>query len=745
MGVAYSIGNSLRVAIAIGISFAPFTASAEPLSAKSPDAVHQDKFSWLEPRDGADAQRWVKEQDGRTAAALRNDPRYREFYDEISEAQAIDEKAQVSGGLLPLGATMFKGYIYEVVYTKDHLRGLWRRTTLRSYTAHRPVWRTLVDLNELSKADHQPYATINLFPEKCSPSGKRCIVLLSTGQSFSEGREFDTSAGRFVKGGFELPPGPLVYAWKDENSLLIDREQFAGDPMDRILVTGPRRLAVSSWVRGQPLARAAEIFLTPQDPQGGAALFLIPRLFPAADRGKNVVIYDAMEKSDGNYFGHRYWIVEHGAPKPLMLPRSASINTVIDGQIVFQLSEPWRVNGALWPADAYLSVPVGGALGDSPNIHQIYAPGSHDAITGASATKGALLIQIVHDDRGELWSYEFTPGNWVGRKIDLPPNGMVGPTVMADSYDAAAITDYQSMLQPPTEYVVETDGSVVELQQAPAAFDASQFSFEFHQARSSDGTNVPYFLIRPKAARGAENTPTVLEGYGAYDSPARPAYESGWSTSWLKHGGAYVVAGVRGGGDYGSAWHVVRADRKWTYEDFRAVIRDLFETGVTSPKKLAVLGYSAGGALAGMMVTKYPEMINGAVMEAPAVDLFREDLVVGGRANLDSEWGRLDVPAEREFMEQTSPFQNLRPTDHFPCPLLLTSTPDTQVFPGQVRRFAAKAADLGLPYLFYESAEGGHGLAVTPEEHADLYAMMDTYFTRRLVDPPSESGRSRCE
>jgi prolyl oligopeptidase len=307
---------------------------------------------------------------------------------------------------------------------------------------------------------------------------------------------------------------------------------------------------------------------------------------------------------------------------------------------------------------------------------------------------------------------------------------------MSDFASGSSYFLYEGELQPQTLYRVDVErNDLREIAQRAARFDSTRFIVEELRARSVDGVLIPYRLVRSRSMPLDGTAPVLIAGYGASAVAQLPQYNANLGSLWLEQGGAFVVAGVRGGGEYGEAWHVRGIERQHTYDDMLAIVRDLIDRGITSPKRIGLFGHSAGGLLAGVMITQQPDMFGAAILLAPLLDNFRLDLAIGGAGYFDAEYGPPSDPRVREFLARTSPFQNLRARPDFPVPLILTATDDQNVYPAQPRRFAAKMDELGMPFLYHESAEGGHAAAPDGPERARLEAWMYTYLARRLIDP----------
>ncbi|WP_344244599.1 prolyl oligopeptidase family serine peptidase [Isoptericola hypogeus] len=277
------------------------------------------------------------------------------------------------------------------------------------------------------------------------------------------------------------------------------------------------------------------------------------------------------------------------------------------------------------------------------------------------------------------------------------------------------------------------------LKSAPAFFDADGMVVAQHFATSDDGTRVPYFvvgredLVRPADPSVPGTAPTLLYGYGGFEIPLLPGYSGLVGRSWLAGGGVYVVANIRGGGEYGPAWHqaALRSSRHKAYEDFAAVARDLMARGVTSPRHLGAQGGSNGGLLAGNMLTQYPELFGAVVIQVPLLDMKRYSHLLAG-ASWMAEYGDPDSD-DWEFVRTFSPYHLFDAGRSYPPVLFTTSTKDDRVHPGHARKLAALMLAAGKDVTSYENVEGGHGGAANNAQAAHMAALAWTFLRERLA------------
>jgi len=365
----------------------------------------------------------------------------------------------------------------------------------------------------------------------------------------------------------------------------------------------------------------------------------------------------------------------------------------------------------------------------------VYAPGPREAFDGAVATRDRLIVSIFDNVRGRAYAYApQSGGGWSAHRLELPDNATLA-LASADDRGESAFVDVTSFLVPTTLYAIDAVRFTSEpVKTVPPRFDASRDVVEQREATSSDGTKIPYFLVRPKNLAYDGNEPTILYGYGGFQVSITPTYGGVLGKLWLERGGAFAVANIRGGGEFGPAWHDagLKTKRQIVYDDFAAVGRDLIARKITSPRRLGIEGGSNGGLLMGVEFTQHPELWNAVDIQVPLLDMLRYEQIAAG-ASWVGEYGSVSIPAERAFLASISPYNNLRAGVKYPEPFVWTTTKDDRVGPQHARKFAAKLSAMGIPYLFYEVTEGGHGAGANLRESAFTSALEYTYFYQRLM------------
>jgi prolyl oligopeptidase len=671
-----------------------------------------DPFLWLEEVEGERALAWAREQNARTLAELQGDPRFARF--EAEARRILEAKDRIADPVL-LGGTVYNFWQDDV-----HVRGLLRRSDWQSYAAGEPKWEPVLDVDALSAKDGKPWVTG--MPDCLAPDYRRCLVSLSNGgKDATIVREFDVVAREFVAGGFELPEAKHGVEWMDRDTLLVATDWGPGT-----LTESGYPFVVKRLKRGQKLADAVEIFRGEAKDVG---------VFPASylDRdGTRVLVLVRAQ----TFFEFTLHVLDGERLVQLPLPRRADLQGVWSGQLVASLNEDWSVGGRTYAAGTVVSFPLAAFLkSGKPDVAVVFAPGPRESFQQFDASRSAAYLVVAENVVTRAYRYAFRDGRWerLGA-VALPPRGQITlGNIRAD--DDRAFLYSEGFTTPRSLYVSDGTGAPRRLDEMPARFDASRHVVEQFEATSRDGTKVPYFVVRPKELKLDGSAPTLLYAYGGFQVTMPPAYSGTLGKLWLEDGGVYVLANIRGGGEFGPAWHQagLKTRRQVIYDDFVAVADDLVARRITSPRRLGIMGGSNGGLLMGVALTQRPDLWNAVVVQVPLLDMLRYDQLLAGASWVD-EYGSPSVPEERAFLAQISPYHNLRAGVRYPPPFFVTSTKDDRVHPGHARKMAARMAELGLPFYYYENIDGGHAAAANQRERAKRVALEFTYLTRRLKD-----------
>ena len=678
-------------------------------------AASPDPFLWLEDIEGKQALAWVQQQNERSLHRLTSDTRYADAYQQA--LNILEDHSRIPYG------TLRGGFVYNFWQDHAHVRGLWRRTALASYESATPNWETLLDVDALAVAEGHNWVYKGV---ECQPDlGPRCLVSLSDGgQDATVVREFDQPTRSFVKGGFALPEAKSDVVWQDADTLLV-ATKFG----DHSLTESGYPYIVKQWHRGQPLAQAREIY------RGTAQDVLVSPARLDGDRGEALLLIARAR----TFFSTDYLRVAAGSDpvklEPLTLPPKVELQGISHGELLFRILQDWQLGGQSFKSGSLLSMPLSAVTTAQPPIRPVLVPGPRDSIEQVAVTHSGVLVALYSNVKGRLLRLQFDGSAWTATDLDLPATGSVG-IATADERSNTAFVTYEDFLQPATLYQVAVQsGQVKPIKSLAQKFAAQRFTVQQLAATSKDGTSVPYFVVRPKNFVADGAAPTLLYGYGGFDVSMLPSYLGTTGKLWLEHGGVYVLANIRGGGEFGPAWHEagLKTHRQVVYDDFIAVATDLIARRITSARRLGIEGGSNGGLLMGVMLTQRPELFHAAVVQVPLFDMLRFDKLLAGASWVD-EYGSPQVPQERAWLEKMSPYQNLHYRQDFPEVFILTSTKDDRVHPGHARKYAAKLESLHMPFLYYENTAGGHSAAADLRERARRLALEFVYLSERLMN-----------
>lgn len=684
------------------------TATTAPASAAS----SSDAFLWLEDTHGERALAWVDKEDARTReTAFASGKTFDHLQQQILEVMNSEER-------IPYVSKM-GDYYYNFWKDKDHPRGIWRRTTLDSYKTDHPKWETVLDIDALGKADGHKW--VFKGAQCLKPAYERCLVSLSPrGGDAVVVREFDISSKSFVKDGFELPESKTDVDWIDEDHIYVGTDFGPGSMTES---SYPR--IVKEWTRGTPLKDARTIHEAKKSDLGIGAYH---DKTPGFERDFITVVTD--------FFHNELYLRKDGKLQHVDVPSDAEADVHRQWLLVEPKSD-WKIDGNTYASGSLLAIHFDDFMDGKRDFDILFKPDEHTALSSYSWTRHHLILNLMKDVKSRLtvltphddgtWSRDSLPG--------VPDNSTVSAGGVDPDHSDAYWLDVTGYLTPSTlELGTIGEGEAKVLKQEPAFFDASKFTVSQHFATSEDGTRVPYFEIAPKDIKLDGSNRTLLYGYGGFAVSLKPDYSGRIGRAWLERGGVYVVANIRGGGEYGPRWHkaAMKANRPKAYQDFAAVAKDLTTRGVTSPEHLGAQGGSNGGLLMGNMLTQYPELFGAIACNIPLLDMKRYIHLQAG-ASWIGEYGDPSDPEQWAFIKTFSPYQNLKKNTDYPPVLFYTSTSDDRVGPEQARKMAAKMMDMGYKNVwFYENREGGHGAGADAKQSAFMFAMDYSFLWDKL-------------
>ncbi|MEO0463714.1 MAG: prolyl oligopeptidase family serine peptidase [Pseudomonadota bacterium] len=675
----------------------------------------QDPFIWLEEARSEEALKWVESENTRTLAMLETDPRFAELK---AEALAIYD----SEDRIPYVSFRPDG-LYNFWQDKENPKGLLRRTTLESYKTDAPEWETVLDIDALAAAEGKEwvYKGSSCLP----PDLNLCMIALSDGgEDATILREFDTKAKAFVEGGFELPEKSQGgVSWVDKDTLLVGRS-FGEDT----LTESEYPFTTRAWKRGTDIADAKELFRgEPTDVSAGAYM-----LRDAEDVIHATLAYRSVSFHETEYS----WLnPETFEWVKLDIPAKANPYGIVDDHMLFSADVDWTVGETTFPADSLIAVDLEEWKKDPNGAAKtlVWAPGERQTKRGGAITANALYVGLLDNVVGKILKFNFQNGAWLSEEVDLPDNATVGIAASSDKSEQIMFT-VTNFLQPTTLYYSDKGETPSVLKTSPERFDASGMEIEQHEATSPDGTKIPYFIVKPKGMAMTGDTPTLMSGYGGFQIPRLPGYLGSTGKLWLENGGAYVLANIRGGGEFGPGWHqtAIRENKQRTWEDFIAVGDDLVKRGFTSPAHLGIQGGSQGGLLVGTAITQRPDLFGAAIVAIPLFDMLRYHLI-GRGASWIGEYGDPRIPEQQAWITPYSPYQKIAEGVDYPMPFFWASTADDRTHPAHARKGAAKMKALGQPYLYFEDTTGGHSGGVDNEQRAKLQALQYVYLMQRLM------------
>jgi prolyl oligopeptidase len=675
-----------------------------------------DPYLWLEQVDSARAMSWVHAENAKTLGVLAKDPHYPGLYrDALAIAEAKDR--------IP-APTLLDGSIYNFWQDAQHVRGIWRRTSLASYRTPSPQWTTVLDLDALSSAEH---ANWFLKDSTCvEPSERRCLLSLSDGgEDAVTVREFELASKGFVTDGFTLPRAKHRVAWENDNTLLVSSEWAPGE-----LTRSGYPFIVKRLRRGQPASAAHELFRGSASDGGYGVQPIV--LHDGA--GNQVTLIQRPLST----FEFEHYLVSGERVVKLALPKKIEIQNLVAGQLVVALREDWTVAGTTFAQGSLITLDLRALTQDPGHLKPVllYVPGPRESFDATAATHDALIVTTFENVRGRAFVYRpQSTGTWSHSRLDLPDDVSI-EIVDTSSHGNHAFLSVTGFLQPTSLWLVDAAmNGASRIKTLPPKFDASNLTVEQFEARSSDGTRVPYFMVHSRTMKLDASNPTILYAYGGFQISETPSYSATLGKLWLERGGVFVLANIRGGGEFGPAWHEagLKTHRQVIYDDFAAVARDLITRKVTSPRRLGIQGGSNGGLLMGVEFIQHPELWNAVDIQVPLLDMQRFESIAAGTSWV-GEYGSVSNPEEAAFLARISPYANIQRGKHYPQPLIWTTTKDDRVGPQHARKFAARLSEYGIPYLFYEVTEGGHGSGANLQEKARTTALEMTYFSRQLMD-----------
>jgi prolyl oligopeptidase len=679
------------------------------ISAGSAAAADEDPYLWLEDVMGDKAIAWVKEQNGKSQKMIEAQPQFAPIRDKVLEVVNSKER-------IPF-ATKRGAYFYNFWQDQTNIRGLWRRTSLEEYKKPQPKWETVLDLDQLAKDEKENWVwkgSTCLYP-----AYDRCMLNLSRGGADAQvTREFDITTKSFVKDGFVMKEAKGGAAWIDRDTLFVQTDFGAGS----MTKSGYPRI-VKEWKRGTPIESAKTVY------EGKDADIMVAG---TQDEQKGYPTRQFIRRGVTFYTSETFF---RQGDKLTKLDVQDDAAPVVAWDLLFvRLKSAWTVSGKTYPQGALIAMNFDEFMKGKRDFETIFTPTDRKSLAGWTTTKNYLILNELDNVKNKLVELKRDNGKWVRRDIAMPGLGSVGASAIdvdeSDDY-FLTLTDY---LTPSTLFLAKAGTDAREkIKSLPAFFDASPFKVEQFEVASKDGEKIPYFAVMKKDVKFDGTNPTLLYGYGGFEVSMLPGYSGGIGTGWLEQGGVYVVANIRGGGEFGPRWHQagLKANRQKIYDDFIAVAEDLIAKKISSPKHLAISGGSNGGLLVGAVMVQRPDLFRAVLCSVPLLDMKRYNKLLAG-ASWVAEYGNPDDAKEWEFISKYSPYQNVKSGVKMPTVLFVTSTRDDRVHPGHARKMMARMKEQGHDVLYYENIEGGHSASANNAQLAYRTALQYSFLLNTL-------------
>ena len=673
-------------------------------------AQDDDPYLWLEDVQGEKALEWVKKQNADSIARLEKVPGFKKANEKILEILNSSDRIPYAGK---------RGdYFYNFWQDEQHPRGIYRRTTLEEYMKENPKWETILDVDALAKEEGKSWVFHGI--DALYPDYTHWLITLSPGGSDAAVvREFDINTKSFVKNGFQLPEAKSNISWRDIDTVYVGTDFGEGS----LTKSGYPRI-VKLWKRGTPLKDAETIY--------------------EADENSVSVVGGRWFSDDGNldfivnrktFYTNDFFLIQEGKLVKMAIPQDAMPTGYFKKQLLIRLRNDWKVGDQTYKQGSVIIGKVDDIMAGKMNFHILMEPSERLSIASVNTTKSTILVTVLDNVISKLFQFTLDEnGKWVKKQVKMEFGGTLNVFNTNEKSDDYFIT-YQSFLTPDSLYMVSAkDGKIAKLKSAPSFFNAEPYKAQQYEAVSADGTKIPYFIIMRKDTKFNGNNPTLLYGYGGFRIPMRPRYSAAVGNCWLGEGGVYVLANIRGGGEFGPAWHqaALLKNRRKAFEDFIAVSEDLIKRKITSPEKLAIQGGSNGGLLVGAVFVMRPDLFKAVICQVPLLDMKRYNKLLAG-ASWMAEYGNPDEPEMWEYIKTYSPYQNVKKDVKYPLVFFTTSTKDDRVHPGHARKMVAKMKDMGHDVLYYENIEGGHSTAADNKQRAYMNALAYAHLYHMLM------------
>ena len=683
-----------------------FSVKAQPVN-----SANMDPYLWLEEVQGDKALAWVRERNAVSTALLQAQPLFADNRAKVLDV--LNNRDQIPH------VTRRGDYLYNFWRDAKNPRGLWRRTHLEEYRKVQPKWDVLIDLDALGKAENENWVWGG--SDCLAPDYNRCLISVSRGGADAKvTREFDIAKREFVKDGFDLPEAKSQLDWVDINTVYVGTD-FGPGSMTR---SGYARI-IKRWKRGTPISEAQFVY---EAKESDVAAFATVDKTPNFER--------TIFGRSADFYNTEINVLVDGKLVKIDKPSDASLSWQREWAFLL-LKSDFKLAERTYKSGSLLAIKFDALMRGERSFELLFEPTATRSLSrsGPTTTRDFLLLNILDNVSGRIEELQYLGGKWQRRDVKALSPGALGAVGMHDPFvkdDPLAnhySMSYLDFLTPASLYLSKAGSDERELlKRNPTFFDSTGMRAEQRFATSKDGTQVPYFVVYPKGVKTDGTNPTVLYGYGGFQISMTPFYSGGWGTTWLQRGGVFVVANIRGGGEFGPTWHqsAIKQNKQKSYDDFAAVAEDLIKAGITKSQHLGIMGGSNGGLLVGAVMVQRPELFGAVVCSVPLLDMQRYHKLLAGNSWM-AEYGNPEKADEWAYISQYSPYHNVKKGVKYPKVLFATSTRDDRVHPGHARKMAARMLQQGHDVLYFENIEGGHGGASNNEQRANLVALENTF------------------
>ncbi|MCG8525740.1 MAG: prolyl oligopeptidase family serine peptidase [Opitutales bacterium] len=675
-------------------------------------AAIDDPYLWLEEVESEKALNWVRTQNDTTIGKISSVPNFEERKDQAMDILNASDR-------IALPSEMDERWIYNFWRDSVNPQGIWRKAEIAPYIEGNPEWITLIDFDELSEKDGIRWVYQGTYFD--SSIKNRCLVEYSNGgKDAAFVKEFDLDKGIFVEEGFYLPEGKHRVTWINKDELYVGIDEGG----DTVTESGYPR-TISKLTREESLEDAKVVFEVSK-----SSVSATVEIFRDG-QNSHTVFYDLI-----SFFNSKKFLKgTDGNLIELQIPQTSSLEGMKDGQLIVQLKENWEIGSDNLTAGSLISFDIE----ELERAHEVrtpdlvFSPNKRQSIEAVDFLKSAVILTLNENVTGKLLKVKFDGKDWNSTPIETPPNGTLSITASSQVSDTFFL-NFESFLIPDQLNAVSAkSGEIALIQSLPSKFDAENLVAKQFEAKSADGTMIPYFIVHAKDMKFNGENKTIISAYGGFEVSRNPFYLSVYGKLWSEPGNVFVLANIRGGGEFGPDWHrsAIKENRQRAFDDLHAVAEDLIQRKIASPSTLGIAGGSNGGLLVAVAFTQRPDLYGGVFCAVPLLDMLRYHELPPG-ASWISEYGDPRIPEEYEFIAAYSPYQNLEKEATYPKVFFYTSTKDDRVHPGHARKMAARMMEMKHPIYYFERIEGGHAGGANLDQYAELYALEFTYFEEEL-------------